>query len=184
MTADQMKERYLTGKAPSVEIGVANGRSVPRWIEWGARLPYYAFDNFSGGHPMCKLLGKETDLFGIKMSDPEKEVFEKLEKLGAVPVKGIFPEETGHLLPDLIGFAYLDADNYITTAQALQLIGRRLEPTGMIILHDYGNVHTPGIERAVAEFLEREWNSDFIMLKYDKDASSYLQGKEVILGRG
>lgn len=56
-------------------------------------------------------------------------------------------------LPARIAFAFLDGDLYESIKTSLKLVTPRLEPRGIIIVHDYNNPELPGSARAVDEFL-------------------------------
>lgn len=142
-----------------IEVGVHNGSSAVRWAAAFKPKKYFAFDTFNG-MPVGKLLPEEEHLksIGAGYRDPIEKVFKFLQDHGVTPVAGVFPDEVLDKIPRLIAFAYLDADNYLTTLQAMYLVRQRLAVGGVIVIHDY--YHTdptegaPGVQRAVNEFLK------------------------------
>ena len=67
--------------------------------------------------------------------------------------KGLFPQTTKDVAPECqYSFANLDADHYQVTFDALAYFYPRLVSHGMIMLHDYGYVLTPGVKQAVVDF--------------------------------
>lgn len=58
-------------------------------------------------------------------------------------------------------FIHLDADQYVTTAKALDLFWPDLLPGGIILLDDYGWHHCPGVKRAVEEWKEKNVSWQF-----------------------
>jgi hypothetical protein len=53
---------------------------------------------------------------------------------------------------DRIDFIHLDVDIYNTSAWALENLTAKMSSYSIIIIDDYGNKTTPGVERAVKEF--------------------------------
>jgi hypothetical protein len=151
ITLEEVIDRYHKSEGVSAEVGVANGASVERWINMGIRTPYYAFDTYDQ-HPVCKMTNGEN--FRGLCTDPYKidEVLAKLESIGAIPVKGIFPDDVWDRIPEKVAFVYLDADNYLTIKAGLEIFVPRLAKNGFIAIHDYFNGAAPGVKRAVDEY--------------------------------
>lgn len=96
-----------------------------------------------------------------RMAHGEERVRGRLAEVGFPEprtriVKG-FIEETsqGAELPTAVCFAYLDFDFYQGTKIALDLMHARMPAGGRLVVDDYG-FFSSGVEKAVAEFLERE----------------------------
>lgn len=70
-------------------------------------------------------------------------------------VVGIFPESaTDEMRADEYAFVSIDCDLYEPVAEGLKLFWPRMNPGGMIFVHDYSSGHWPGATRAVDEFCE------------------------------
>lgn len=52
-------------------------------------------------------------------------------------------------------FVHVDADLYRSTREALEYFYPRLEPLGVLVCDDYGDVKWPGVRKAVDEYAER-----------------------------
>lgn len=72
-----------------------------------------------------------------------------------VPVikKAWFSDLTDADLPSRISFAFLDGDLYQSINDSLKLVGDKMVPGGVIIVHDYNNPELPGVTKAVDEWL-------------------------------
>jgi len=144
-----------------IEVGVHNGHSALKWAHVYSGKKFYAFDTFAG-MPVSKLGEDEEHLknIGAGYLESKEVIFNRLKGAGIIPVQGIFPDDVREKIPELISFAHLDADNYLTTAQALVIIDERLSADGVIIVHDYNNEYAPGIKRSVDEFVaNKPWYS-------------------------
>lgn len=67
--------------------------------------------------------------------------------------KAWFSDLTPEDLPSKISFAFLDGDFYESIKTSLELVVPRLDPHGIIIVHDYTNHKLPGVAQAIDEFL-------------------------------
>lgn len=77
-----------------------------------------------------------------------------LEPLGRVHLHVGRLQETCHRVGDLtFHFVHLDMDTYEPTRFALEFFARRLAPTGVMVVDDYGFATCPGIAEAVEGFL-------------------------------
>lgn len=98
----------------------------------------------------------------------KREVKERFLRAGLpVPVikKAWFSELTEADLPSEVAFAFLDGDFYESIKDSLKLVGSRMAPGGVIIVHDYNNSALPGVRRAVDE-----WLNDRTMTPYQSMA--------------
>ncbi|MBR2795645.1 class I SAM-dependent methyltransferase [Candidatus Saccharibacteria bacterium] len=91
----------------------------------------------------------------------KREVKERFLRAGLpVPVikKAWFSELKDDDLPKEIVFAFLDGDLYESIKDSLRLVGDRVVPGGVILVHDYNNPALPGVARAVDEWMRgRTW---------------------------
>lgn len=63
--------------------------------------------------------------------------------------EGWFKDQT---YPDKISFGFLDGDFYQSILDSLEKVWPRLQPGGIICIHDYGWDKLPGVEQAVREY--------------------------------
>ncbi|HWA95904.1 MAG TPA: class I SAM-dependent methyltransferase [Terracidiphilus sp.] len=71
-------------------------------------------------------------------------------------VPGFFPSAIEPMnLKDIV-FCHLDVNMYEATRKSLDFLVQRIAPHGCIIVDDYGHSLTPGVNRAVEEFLAEE----------------------------
>lgn len=67
---------------------------------------------------------------------------------------GWFRDTLPRELPKQICFAFLDGDLYESIKLSLEAVWPRLSPGGVVVVHDYNNPVTPGVNRAVDEFYQ------------------------------
>ena len=68
--------------------------------------------------------------------------------------KGVFPQDTSHNIElNKFCFVHLDVDLYIPTFECLAFFYDRLVSGGKIISDDFNWPHTPGVNKAINEFL-------------------------------
>lgn len=70
----------------------------------------------------------------------------------AIVRKGFFPETAEGLEDERYAFVSLDADLYAPTLAGLSYFYPRLNPGGVIVLHDYENLRFQGVKKAVEDF--------------------------------
>lgn len=70
--------------------------------------------------------------------------------------EGIFPDSAVQLKDKLPRFSlvHLDADIYEATLVGLKFFYPLMLKKGIILIHDYGAMHLPGVKKAVVEFLK------------------------------
>lgn len=137
------------------ELGVYQGGNALRMAKAGAPKKIYLFDTFIG-------IPEKTDNIDIhKVGDFGDTNLEEIKKAFALVNCefriGLFPE-TAVGLDETFSVVHLDADQYITTLYALHWFWNRLELGGIIILDDYQWANCPGVDKAIAEFLEEKPN--------------------------
>lgn len=88
----------------------------------------------------------------------KREVKERFLRAG-LPVPAIkkawFNELKDTDLPEKIAFAFLDGDLYESIKVSLELIGGKMAPGGIVIIHDYKNPALPGVAKATNEWLAK-----------------------------
>ena len=94
-----------------------------------------------------------------ELSVTKREVIERFKKAGLhVPRvrKGFFENLATSDLPEEIAFAFLDGDLYQSIKTSLELVTPRMNPKGVILVHDYNNPQLPGSARAVDEWMRQQ----------------------------
>jgi hypothetical protein len=144
---------------PALEIGSFRGGS--------ARFLAEALRGFAGSEPELHVVdtfeghvaedisafepAHEAGRFGEASFD---DVRAYLSAYSGVQVhRGRFPEGAEEYLPDRLGLVHLDVDLYTPTAASLALLADRVTPGGVVVVDDFGALKTPGILKAVEEFL-------------------------------
>jgi O-methyltransferase len=147
------------GKIPGIvlEVGVWQGGSgalLAKAVEGHSREVYLA-DTFKG---VVKTGANDPRYKGGEHSDTsENRVSQLLKKLNINHVKilkGVFPEETGHMIDGKkIALLHSDVDAYQSTLDILRWALPRMSPGGVIVFDDYGFMGTEGVTRCVNEFV-------------------------------
>jgi O-methyltransferase len=75
-------------------------------------------------------------------------------KPNAKVIQGFFPAAAEGLGLRDIAFCHLDVDIYDATRRSLEYLAPRLASRGLIVIDDFNHAETPGVNRAVTEFLE------------------------------
>lgn len=91
------------------------------------------------------------------------EVVELLSsKPNAKVVQGFFPAAADGLNLQKIAFCHLDVDIYDATLRSLEYVSARLATRALIVVDDYGRTDTPGVDKAVTDFVAA--NPSFLVL--------------------
>jgi O-methyltransferase len=118
------------------------------------RSPFYSFDPFEAGGfegmRDCDQAFKPTDftdtnyaaVVGLLSAKPQAKV-----------IQGFFPAMAEGMNLHNIAFCHLDVDIYEATRNSLEYLAPRLAPKGLIVLDDVGHLETPGVEKAMMEFV-------------------------------
>lgn len=141
-----------------LEVGVWRGSSSiimgTRLNKLGLSKTVYACDTFEG---VVKTGSEDNYYKGGEHSDTSLEFVRTLvnQKAGLNNVqllKGIFPDDTAHLVADKqFSLCHIDVDAYPSGKDVLEWVWPRLNVGGMIIFNDYGFPLTRGITRLVNE---------------------------------
>lgn len=146
--------------APGVflEVGCYRGGTalhICNAIDHGeARSRFYCFDPFeTGGFEKindCDQAFKPTDFM-----DTQFEAVTRLlsSKPFAKVVQGFFPAAAEGMKLRDIAFCHLDVDVYGATRDSLEYLAPRLASRSIIVVDDVGHRETPGVERAMTEFV-------------------------------
>jgi len=151
---EQLKKNRINGAF--AELGVHKGETAKAIHFMDQDRLFYLFDTFEGF--------KKDDLALEQQSDNRftEEMFSdtSLEKVrgyikgnkNLIFKSGYFPETTAGLESEKFAFVHIDADLYLPTMEALKFFYPRLNPGGVIIVHDY-NHNWDGIPKAIDEFI-------------------------------
>lgn len=149
--------RHLSVPGAIAELGVYQGELSALLSLLFPERKLYLFDTFSGFDSRDTALEQTHRLSQAKegdFSDTSAEaVLARLPHAeNAVIKKGFFPETAADLKPERFALVSLDADLYAPTLAGLDFFYPRLNPGGVILLHDYGNQRFQGVYRAVEEY--------------------------------
>jgi len=148
-----------------VECGVFRGGSLveiaSRLRELDSSKDVYGVDTFEG-HPFqseddVPADGHVVHRTGLFADNRLERVQKYLKDAGLTNVT-LFKGLVGEVLPQRFDeakfcFAHLDLDLYLSTRDALAFIAPRLVSGGIIVFDDYGGYDSPGVAKAVNEFL-------------------------------
>jgi len=140
-----------------LEVGVWRG-GTGALISSAAKLegitaPVYLCDTFAG---VVKATEKDGAYVGGEHADTSEALVQgMLDSLGlseARLLKGIFPNDTAHLIPDTsFRFCHIDVDVYQSASEILEWVWDRLVPGGIVVYDDYGFEGCNGVTRHVDE---------------------------------
>jgi O-methyltransferase len=142
-----------------IEIGVWRGGTAgiitKKLSLLNATNKFYLADTFSG---VVKASTKDEYYLGGEHSDTSEEIVTTLlnEKMGCTNfqmLKGIFPEETAHLIAanEKFGFCHIDVDVYESARDIVDWIWGKLIIGGVIIFDDFGFHTCNGVTKYVEE---------------------------------
>ena len=159
------------------ELGVDKGNfsSILAWFAGRYGRTLYMLDTFSGFAP-SQMDAEVTEVQRAMFRDASLEIAKKYvgESEGFRWIVGEFPASTTEELnSDRFSFVSLDCDLYEPIRDGLDFFWGRLQPGGMIFVHDYSSHWWPGATRAVDEFLARVPAS--AVLLPDKSGTIVLQ---------
>jgi len=140
----------------AAEFGVYTGYTTRMLLDMG--FDVLAFDSFEG----IKGSGEHDIMQDGEFSVDSmlEETFERIKD--AYVVVGTLPG-TLEGRDDMFNFVHLDLDVYEPTLAVLRYVYPRMHTGGVIVLDDYGYHITPGIKKAVDEFVA-ESGAKFIYL--------------------
>lgn len=139
----------------SAQVGVFRGGSA-RLISYatkGNKKPFFLFDTFEGMPKVDQSvdLHEEGD-FSNTSIEGVRNLFDDVSN--AVFCKGRFPETAGPAQNEKFGFVYIDVDIYQSTKDSLEFFYPKMLPGGFIMFDDYMGKRTPGVKKALDEFLQ------------------------------
>lgn len=163
------------------ELGVYKGESARILHLMDPARTLYLFDTFEG-FPATDLIGETgmaatytTQNFADTSIPAVLKRIRGNEQIRILP--GYFPDSANIPEPETFSLVNLDADLYNPTKAGLEFFYPRLNPGGVILVHDY-NPKWPGVIRAAEEFLRTI--PEVPVLIPDRDGTLVIvKGKEV-----
>jgi O-methyltransferase len=143
--------------AAFIEIGVWRGGTAAvvgkKLSLKNSKAPFYLADTFKG---VVKATDKDAVYTGGEHSDTTVDLVKGLLKDNYQHIKileGIFPDDTGHLIPadQQFGYCHIDVDVYQSAKEIVDWIWQKMVPGGVIVFDDYGFSTCTGITRYVNE---------------------------------
>jgi O-methyltransferase len=142
-----------------IEVGVWRGGSgaiiANKAKSIGILDPVYLCDTFKG---VVKAGPEDVTFYkGGEHADTSKELVDHLlhSQLGldnVVILKGVFPDETAHLISSSqFRFCHIDVDTYQSARDIVEWIWGRMIVGGIIVFDDYGFKHLEGVTKYVEE---------------------------------
>jgi O-methyltransferase len=147
----------LDTAAAFIEIGVWRGGTAAivgkKLSLKNAKAPFYLADTFKG---VVKATDKDAVYTGGEHADTSVDLVKGLLKDNYQHIKileGIFPDDTGHLIPagQQFGYCHIDVDVYQSAKEIVDWIWHKMIPGGVIVFDDYGFSTCTGITRFVNE---------------------------------
>jgi O-methyltransferase len=119
----------------------------------GIRDTVYLCDTFSG---VVKAGAEDSAYVGGEHADTSQELVQRLldsmDLTNARLLRGVFPNDTGHLIPDAaFRFCHIDVDVYQSARECLDWLWGRLCVGGIVVYDDYGFEGCSGVTRHVDE---------------------------------
>jgi O-methyltransferase len=149
----------------------------------GSGDPAYLCDTFEG---VVKAGAQDTLYKGGEHADTSPNVVEdlvqKLDLKNVRILKGIFPDETAHLIDPGVRFrlCHIDVDVYSSARDVMAWIWDRMVPGGIVVYDDYGYGQCPGITKFVNEQVDESdrlvlhnLNGHAIVIKTSAESLNY-----------
>jgi O-methyltransferase len=151
------QSRHVPGDI--IEIGVWRGGTAAilgraRDVFAGDKQLYLC-DTFSG---MVKTSDKDEHYTGGEHSETNTLLVQGALTLADVDdahiLEGIFPDETGHFIPEegRFAFCHIDVDVYESAKDVLEYLWPRVSPNGIVVFDDFGFETCSGIAALVEEY--------------------------------
>ena len=150
----QLKKNKIAGAF--AELGVHKGETARAIHFMDQDRVFYLFDTFEGFKKEDLALEQQSDnrfteeMFSDTSTEKVRDYIRGNNNL--IFRSGYFPETSVGLESEKFAFVHIDADLYLPTIEALKFFYPRLNPGGVIIVHDY-NHNWDGISKAIDEFI-------------------------------
>lgn len=150
----QLAQQAKLFPAAMAQVGVFRGGSARliAYAKEGNEKPLYLFDTFKGMPKVNKEidLHKEGDFQDTSLESVRK-IFSDAKKVVFCP--GFFPQTSGPAKDETFSFVYIDVDIYQSVADSLAFFYPKMVAGGFMIFDDYMGKNTPGVKKALDEFL-------------------------------
>jgi len=151
---ERLKKNNIPGAF--AELGVYKGETAEMLNEMDDSRKLYLFDTFTGfdKNDLQSESKPDAKYNEENFSDTSLEAVKKIfaDKANVLFYPGFFPQTADGLKEENFALVHLDADLYQPTITGLRYFYTRLNPGGVIIIHDY-NHNWNGVTKAVDEFV-------------------------------
>lgn len=140
------------------QVGVFRGGSARliAYAKEGNGRPFYIFDTFKGMPKVNEKidLHKEGDFINTSL-ESVKKIFSDSKDYpkDLVFCPGFFPATSDPARNDKFSFVYIDVDIYQSTLDSLNFFYPKMLQGAFMIFDDYMGKNTPGVKKALDEFL-------------------------------
>ena len=122
---------------------------------------FHVYDSFEGlpekTPPDANAAGVDFEAGKLYVSKKEfLQVFKNAGLRPSVIHKGWFNALQATDVPEHIAFAFLDGDFYDSIISSLRLVYPRMSEGGIILIDDYKRETLPGVERAIADYFQKQ----------------------------
>ena len=157
------KLHSLDPAAAILEVGVWRGGTAAIMAQQLSNLrsnaALYLADTFTG---VAKAGDNDAFYTGGEHNDTSQAIVEGLlQSTSKYPnykiLKGIFPDDTSHLIPanESFGLCHIDVDVYSSAKDILEWVWDKLIPGGVVVFDDYGFHTCTGVTKLVEEYRDR-----------------------------
>lgn len=135
-----------------LEVGVWRGGSGAILCAVSPEKKVWLADTFHGVVNQSEI---NLSYNGGEHSDTSEEIvlslMHKLSLENFEICKGVFPDETGHLIPKSLSFVHIDVDVYESAKQIWFFVENKVSIGGVVVFDDYGFSSTSGVTLFVNE---------------------------------
>lgn len=157
------KVQSLNPAAAILEVGVWRGGTAGIMSQQLSNLKsnatIYLADTFTG---VAKAGEKDAFYTGGEHNDTSQSIVQELLQRTShyssyKILKGIFPDDTSHLIPanESFGLCHIDVDVYTSAKDILEWVWDKMIPGGVVVFDDYGFHSCTGVTRLVEEYRDR-----------------------------
>lgn len=147
------KQAVVLGAA-TAQVGVFRGGSARliAYAQQGVTNPFFLFDTFEGMPEVNKNIDfhKKGD-FANTSIEAVQNLFSDVKR--AQFCKGFFPQTSAPANDQTFSFVYIDVDIYQSVLDSLNFFYPKMVPGGFMVFDDYMGKNTPGVKKALDEFL-------------------------------
>ena len=135
-----------------LEVGVWRGGTGALLCSFSPDKSVFLADTFEG---IVKDGDRDLSYNGGEHADTSSEIVRSLlssMKLTNFDIlQGVFPDDTGHLIPEILSMVHIDVDVYESAKQIWDFVNHRVAVGGVIVFDDYGFSSTDGVTSFVNE---------------------------------